>query len=160
MFGSGKSQKRLIVSKSSFSSPILYAPARFVCLIYLHSCYTFSKIVLQSPLMWHIRIHLPVQPIYLFQCMIKVDISGHPPFPTGSKQLSGNLLFLAGFNFRGHFEGPNEGFSRFMFLMIAPKMNLLDNTFPMSYHTPKTEIVCKSYDPEKLMYSLTQTEPT
>jgi hypothetical protein len=24
----------------------------------------------------------------------------------------GNLLFLAGFNFRGHFEGPNEGFLR------------------------------------------------
>jgi hypothetical protein len=24
----------------------------------------------------------------------------------------GNLLFLAGFNFRGHFEGLNEGFSR------------------------------------------------
>jgi hypothetical protein len=32
-------------------------------------------------------------------------------------------------------------------------MNLLDNTFPTSYHTPKTEIVCKSYDPGKLMYS-------
>jgi hypothetical protein len=25
-------------------------------------------------------------------------------------------------------------------------MNLLDDTFPTSYHTPKTEIVCKSYD--------------
>jgi hypothetical protein len=44
---------------------------------------------------------------------IQVDIGGHPPFPTGSKQLYGNfgnLLFLAGFNFRGHFEGLNEGF--------------------------------------------------
>jgi hypothetical protein len=42
-----------------------------------------------------------------------VDIGGHPPFPTGSKQFSGNfgnLLFLAVFNFRGHFEGLNEGF--------------------------------------------------
>jgi hypothetical protein len=42
-----------------------------------------------------------------------VDIGGHPPFPTGSKQFSGNfdnLLFLAGFNFRGHFEGLNEFF--------------------------------------------------
>jgi hypothetical protein len=45
--------------------------------------------------------------------VIQVDIGGHPPFLTGSKQFSGNfgnLLFLAGFNFRGHFEGLNEGF--------------------------------------------------
>jgi hypothetical protein len=45
--------------------------------------------------------------------LIQVDIGGHPPFPTGSKQFSGNfgnLLFLAVFNFRGHFEGLNEGF--------------------------------------------------
>jgi hypothetical protein len=42
-----------------------------------------------------------------------VDIGGQPHFPNGSKWLSGNvgnLLFLAGFNFRGHFEGLNEGF--------------------------------------------------
>jgi hypothetical protein len=54
--------------------------------------------------------------------MIQVDISGHPPFPNGSKQCSdnfGNLLFLAGFNFRGHFEGPNEGFSKLKFSMIT-----------------------------------------
>jgi hypothetical protein len=40
--------------------------------------------------------------------LIQVDISGHPPLPTGSKQFSdnfGNLLFLAAFNFSGHFEG-------------------------------------------------------
>jgi hypothetical protein len=45
--------------------------------------------------------------------MIQVDIRGHPPFPNGSKQFSGhfgNLLFLAGFHFRGHFEGLNEVF--------------------------------------------------
>jgi hypothetical protein len=47
-----------------------------------------------------------------------VDIGGHPPFPTGSKQFSGNfgnLLFLAVFNFRGHFEGINEGFLVYRF---------------------------------------------
>jgi hypothetical protein len=47
--------------------------------------------------------------------LIQVDIGGHPPFPNGSKQFSGhfgNLLFLAGFHFRGHFEGLNEVFSR------------------------------------------------
>jgi hypothetical protein len=46
--------------------------------------------------------------------LIQVDIGGHPPLPNGSKQFFGNfgnLLFLAVFNFRGHFEGPNEGFS-------------------------------------------------
>jgi hypothetical protein len=51
-----------------------------------------------------------------------VDISGHPPFSTGSKQFSGNfgnLLFLAVFNFRGHFEVIKEGFSRSIFLIIA-----------------------------------------
>ena len=54
--------------------------------------------------------------------MIQVDISGHPPFPTGSKQFSGNfgnLLFLAGFNFRGHFEGLNEVFWGSSFSMIV-----------------------------------------
>jgi hypothetical protein len=53
--------------------------------------------------------------------LIQVDIGGHPPFPTHSKQFSGNfgnLLFLAVFNFRGHFEGLNEGFSISRFSMI------------------------------------------
>jgi hypothetical protein len=50
---------------------------------------------------------------FLYMLVIQVDIGGHPPFPTGPKHVSGNfgnLLFLAGFNFRGHFEGLNEGF--------------------------------------------------
>jgi hypothetical protein len=34
----------------------------------------------------------------------------------------GNLLFLAGFIFQGHYEGLNEGFSRYMFSMIAKYM--------------------------------------
>jgi hypothetical protein len=58
-------------------------------------------------------------------CMIQVDIGGHPHFPNGSKQFSGhfgNLLFLAGFHFRGHFEGLNEVFSRSRFSMIAEGM--------------------------------------
>ena len=57
--------------------------------------------------------------------MIQVDIGGHPHFLTGSKQFSGkfgNLLFLAVFNFRGHFEGRNEGFSRSRFSMISHGM--------------------------------------
>jgi hypothetical protein len=57
--------------------------------------------------------------------MIQVDIGGHPPFPNGSKHFSGhfgNLLFLAGFNFRGHFEGLNEFFSIYRFSMISKVM--------------------------------------
>jgi hypothetical protein len=87
--------------------------------------------------------------------LIQVDIGGHPPFPTGSKQFSGNfgnLLFLAVFSLRSRFEALNDVFWEKMgetwnFLDISPKMNLLDDTFPTGYHTPKTEIVCKSYDP-------------
>jgi hypothetical protein len=64
-------------------------------------------------------------PYFLWMSLIQVDIDGHPPFLTGSKLFSGNfgnLLFLAGFNFQGHFEGPNEGFSRSRFSMIAEGM--------------------------------------
>jgi hypothetical protein len=45
--------------------------------------------------------------------LIQVDIGGHPPSPTGPKHVSGNfgnLLFLAVFNFRGHFEALNDVF--------------------------------------------------
>jgi hypothetical protein len=54
--------------------------------------------------------------------LIQLDIGVHPPFPTHSKQVSGNfgnLLFLAVFNFRGHFEGLNEVFSGLRFSMIT-----------------------------------------
>jgi hypothetical protein len=92
--------------------------------------------------------------------LIQVDIGGHPPFPTGSKQFSGNfgnLLFLAVFHFWSRFEALNDVFwengeKYGISFDISPKMNLLDDTFPTGYHTPKTKIVCKSYDPGKLMY--------
>jgi hypothetical protein len=48
--------------------------------------------------------------------LIQVDIGGHPPFPTSSKQFSGNfgnLLFLAVFrvlNFQSRFEALNDVF--------------------------------------------------
>jgi hypothetical protein len=57
--------------------------------------------------------------------VIQVDIGGCPPFPTSSKQFSGNfgnLLFLAVFNFQGHFEGLNEGFLESIFSMIDEGM--------------------------------------
>jgi hypothetical protein len=47
------------------------------------------------------------------EMLIQVDIGGHPPSPTGSKHVSsnfGNLLSLAFFNFRGHFEALNDVF--------------------------------------------------
>jgi hypothetical protein len=47
--------------------------------------------------------------------LIQVDIGGQPPFPTVSKQFSGNfgnLLFLVVFNFRGHFEALNDVFGK------------------------------------------------
>ena len=39
-------------------------------------------------------------------------------------------------------------------------MNLLDDIFPTGYHMPKIEIVCKSYDPGKLMYPHSPSGPT
>jgi hypothetical protein len=45
--------------------------------------------------------------------VIQVDIGGHPPSPTGPKHVFGNfgnLLFLAVFNFWGHFEALNDVF--------------------------------------------------
>jgi hypothetical protein len=45
--------------------------------------------------------------------LIQVDVGGHPPSPTSPKHVFGNfgnLLFLAVFNFRGHFEALNDVF--------------------------------------------------
>jgi hypothetical protein len=103
--------------------------------------------------------------------LIQVDIGGHPPFPTGSKQLSSNfdnLLFLAVFrvlNFRIRFEALNDVFWGMLwwknFIMkFCAIVVVLGYIFPMGYDTPKTEIVCKRYDPRKLMYELTQMGPT
>jgi hypothetical protein len=58
--------------------------------------------------------------------VIQVDIRGHPHFPNGSKQFFGhfgNLLFLAGFHFRGHFEGLNEVFSEIEVLNDSRRHN-------------------------------------
>jgi hypothetical protein len=55
--------------------------------------------------------------------LIQVDIGGHPPFPTGSKQFSGNfgnLLFLAVFHFRSRFEALNDVFWENGFSMEFP----------------------------------------
>jgi hypothetical protein len=37
-------------------------------------------------------------------------------------------------------------------------MNILNDTFPMSYRVPQTEVVCQSYTPGKLMHQTTQNE--
>jgi hypothetical protein len=58
---------------------------------------------------------------------IQMDIDGHPPIPTSSKQSSGNLLFLVVFrflNFRGHFEGLNEVFLGSITSMIKKRLSL------------------------------------
>jgi len=97
--------------------------------------------------------------------VIQVDIGGHPPIPTGSKQFFGNLLFLAVFrvpNFRGHFGGLNNVCSWSGTSMIlkgshwAPKINPLVETFPTSYHAPQIKTICQSYAPRKLIHETTQ----
>jgi hypothetical protein len=62
-------------------------------------------------------------------------------------------------NFWGRFEALNDVFGGFRARVIAKRTNLeqskiilLGYTFPMGYRAPKTEIVCKSYDPGNLMY--------
>ena len=96
-------------------------------------------------------------------------ISGPPTFSKWLKTIFWPIwqfTIFSWFSLPGPFWGPKWSFFEIEVLNDirrhnwAPKMNLLDNTFPTSYHTPKTEIICKSYDPGKLMYSLTQTGPT
>jgi hypothetical protein len=60
-------------------------------------------------------IDLRVEKVFskLLRFVIQVDICGHPPSPTGPKHVSdnfGNLLFLAVFNFQGHFEALKDVF--------------------------------------------------
>jgi hypothetical protein len=67
-----------------------------------------QQIILHNPIDEHL---INVNPYSWV--MIQVDIGGHPPSPTGPKHVSGNfgnLLFLAVFNFRGHFEALNDVF--------------------------------------------------
>jgi hypothetical protein len=67
------------------------------------------------------EVHCCLCAAIFFWFLIQVDIGGHPPFSTCSKQFSGNfgnLLFLAVFNFQGHFEGQNEFFKGQSFSMI------------------------------------------
>jgi hypothetical protein len=72
--------------------------------------------------------------------LIHVDIGGHPPFPTGPKQFSGNfgnLLFLVVFwvlKLSSHFEALNDVFwengeQHGSSFDVSPKMSLLDDTF-------------------------------
>jgi hypothetical protein len=46
----------------------------------------------------------------------------------------------------------NMGLQYIYSFKISIKMNLLNDTFPMGYYMPKMNIICKSYDHEKLKY--------
>jgi hypothetical protein len=98
----------------------------------------------------HRMLALSPQHSQMNQSLIQVDISGHPLFPTGSKHFYGNfgnLLFLAVFNFRGHFEGLNEGFSGSSFLMkfegIIEPPKLISSTIP--FQRPIIRLKRRSY---------------
>jgi hypothetical protein len=86
-----------------------------ICGIDLGSSYLFDRKfvfyreenkyhLLKNGIEYIVRDHRIKTNVYLVSILIQVDIGGHPPFLTGSKQFSGkfdNLLFLAVFNFRG-----------------------------------------------------------
>ena len=91
-----------------------------------------------------------------------MDISGHAPIPLARKIVFHLGSFSAVFrvpNFRGCFEALNDIFWGFGALVTVvgtyldqSKTVILGYTFTMSYHAPKIEIICKSYELEKLMY--------
>jgi hypothetical protein len=101
-----------------------------------------------------------------------VDIDGHPPFLTSSKNISGNfsnLLFLAGFrvlNFQNRFNALNgvfwkNGEQRGTKIDVSQtKVVFLEWIFLTVYRAPKTKIVCKSYDSGKLTYQVPPSGPT
>jgi hypothetical protein len=67
-----------------------------------------------------------------------VDIDGHPPFPAGSKQLSGNfgnLLFLAFFrvlNFRIRLRGPKRCFFGYVDRKFGLKPSTHSSLLPLT----------------------------
>ena len=102
---------------------------------------------------------------------IHMEISGHPPIPLAQNNCpfwQFPSYFSAVFwvlNFRGCFEALNDFFWRFesnCFDRHAfgwPKFVNLRYTFPTSYRTPKSEILCKNYDPKKMNVQLTTLRP-
>ena len=103
--------------------------------------------------------------------LIQMEISGHPPIPLAKNNCplwQFPSYFSAVFRvlkFCGRFEALNDVFWRFgakwftsKFIWPTKVLNLR-HTFPTSYQTPKSEIVCKSYDPGKLTVQLTTLGP-
>ena len=112
--------------------------------------------------------------------MIQEDIGGHPPIPLGHQPLFLSdlvSLIVAQFtifgsfrvlNFRSRFEALNDVFSasngqekmssfqtqNFPFMDVV-----LEEIFLTMYHLRQMEVVCQSYDHEKLMYQVTQRGP-
>ena len=95
--------------------------------------------------------------------MIHMHIGGHPPFPTRSKQFSGNfgnLLFLVVFNFWGHFEGLNEGFLGLRFSLSPQKWIFLMTTFQWAIMRPKRRSYAKVTPLGSLYTKLPKTRST
>ena len=98
--------------------------------------------------------------------LIQMEISGHPPIPLAQNNYPlwqfpsyFSTVFWV-LNFRGRFEALNDVFWRFgaKFPLASfgwPKVVKPRQTFPTSYRMPKSEIVCKRYDPRKWTVQLT-----